>query len=159
MTKAEYIERYGIERYEQHKAQCNALKKERYRNVPEFRESQKAWFKEHYQNEPEFRESVITRVSAYNKNDLNSTGKPKYNIRCQSNQILFRDRKHSRLKGYEIHHAFGYGDPSKFIYIPKLLHNKIHQFLRDHEIDADSNHYKYIVDMINECNEYTYISV
>ena len=96
---------------------------------------------------------------AYMKNDLNSNGKTKNNIRMQSNYILFEKRHHSRLNGYEIHHCFGYDDPNKFIYVPKLLHSKIHQFLRDNEIDADSNHYDYIKYMINECEEYTYISI
>ena len=63
------------------------------------------------------------------------------------------------IKDYEIHHCFGYDDPSKFIYISKSLHIKIHQYLRDNNIDADSNHYDYIKHMINECEEYTYISV
>lgn len=174
MTKAEIIERHGIEYYEQykvrekirtndryhndpeyresHKARNNAQVKTRYQNDPEYRESRKAYKKEYYQNNPEYDRE-------YKKNDLNSVGKPKCIIRRQSSRILFDKRHHSRLKGYEIHHCFGYDDPNKFIYIPKTLHNAIHQYLRYHQIDVDSNHYDYIKYMINECEEYTYISI
>ena len=152
MTKAELIERYGIEWYEQCKAQSNSYQKERYQNDPEYRESKKARTRTFQINQPEYYKS-------YNKNDLNSSGNPKHNIRQQSQYILFNKRHHSRLNGYEIHHAFGYDDPNKFIYITKSLHGKIHQYLRDNNIDADSNHYDFIKYMINECEEYTYISV
>lgn len=137
MTKAEYIEQYGQEWYEQHLARST---KKRYHNDLEYRESHKA------------------QCKARMKNDLNSNGKTKVNIRVQSQHILFDKRKHSRIKGYEIHHCFGYDDPNKFIYVPRTLHNAIHQYLRDNNIDADSNHYKYIANLINECTEYTYIS-
>lgn len=90
---------------------------------------------------------------------MNSSGTTKSSIRGQSRRILFDQRKHTKLKDYQIHHCFGYDDSSKFIYIPKSLHIKIHQYLRDNNIDADSNHYDYIKHMINECEEYTYISV
>lgn len=140
MNKAEYIERYGIDWYErymeQHKLRCRE-----YRKKPEVKK---------YQNEYH---------SEYRLTDLNSNGKIKNNIRKMSNHILFNERHHTKLKGYEIHHCFGYEDPSKFIYIPKSLHTKIHKYLRDNNINANSNHYKYISTMINECEEYTYISV
>lgn len=177
MTKAEIIERYGLEYYnncrERQKKRyatdpefqeyMKGYHKDRYANDPEFREYMKGYSKEYlkerFANDPEYRECYNEHKRGYYRNDLNSKGKPKNNIRKQSSYILFDKRHHSRLKGYEIHHAFGYEDPSKFIYIPKSLHAKIHQYLRDHEIDADSNHYDYIKYMINECEEYTYISI
>ena len=121
---------------EQHKLRCRE-----YRKKPEIKK---------YQNEYH---------SEYRLTDLNSNGKIKNNIRKMSNHILFDERHHTKLKGYEIHHCFGYEDPSKFIYIPKSLHTKIHKYLRDNNINANSNHYKYISTMINECEEYIYISV
>lgn len=140
MTKAEYIERYGIEWYErrmeQHKLRCRE-----YRKKPEIKKYKKDYVKE------------------YRLNDLNSEGLRKDNIRQQSQRILFNQRHHTKFKCYEIHHCFGYNDPTKFIYIPKSLHYKIHKYLRDNNIDADTDHYKYISSMINECEEYTYISV
>lgn len=142
MTKAEYINRYGIDKYEQYKEYHKEYMKERRRNDQEYqKEYQKEYNKE------------------YRMKDLTIDGKLKDNIRANSNQILFRQRKHTKLKDYQIHHCFGYEDPSKFIYIPKSLHYKIHQYLRDNNIDADSNHYKYISTLINECTDYTYISV
>ena len=173
MTKAERIAKYGLERYEQLVERIKARIKERYHNDPEYRESVKARNKAHlrelYHNDPEYRESVKVCNARnaeyqreyqrkYKKVNLNSNGKTKNYIRIRSNQILFKQRKHARLKGYEIHHCFGYDDPSRFIYIPRDLHRAIHRILRDNNIDADSNHYKYIVNLINECTEYTYVS-
>lgn len=154
MTKVEMIERYGIERYNEHMLHM----KERYRNDSVYRDHKKAHMREYanelYKNSSEHREYV----EEYKMKDLNSNGIPKSDIRVQSDHILFRQRKHAKLKGYEIHHCFGYDDPSKFIYIPKTLHSAIHKFLREHSIDASSNHYKYITELLNNCAEYTYIS-
>lgn len=162
MTKAEYIKRYGEEWYEsymeQHKLYCRE-----YRKKPEVKEYQNEYSKEYKKerlvNEPEYRDNMNEYKKEYSRNDLNSKGTTKSSIRGQSRRILFEERKHTKLKDYQIHHAFGYEDPMKFIYIPKSLHVKIHQYLRDNSIDADSNHYDYIKHMINECSEYTYISV
>lgn len=173
MTKAEYIERYGEAWYEEFLSRNKARNKDRYANDPEYREYQKARYKndpeyriamieykkEQYKNNPEVRIAMIEYSKEYNSKDLNSNGKTKVNIRRQSRHILYDKRHHTKLKDYEIHHCFGYDDPSKFIYISKSLHIKIHQYLRDNNIDADSNHYDYIKHMINECEEYTYISV
>lgn len=56
MTKAEYIERYGIEAYEMHKAKTKADSKKLY-NDPIRREIHKErtrnWHKEHYHYDPE----------------------------------------------------------------------------------------------------------
>lgn len=144
------IERYGIEQYEEHLVSCNMRNKERYRNDPEYRE-----YKKDLMKKPEAKELQ----KEYIKNDLNFIGKTKNNIRKQSRYILFEQRKHTKLKDYQIHHCFSYNDPSKFIYISKSLHEKIHQYLRDNNIAADINHYEYIKYMINECEEYTYISI
>lgn len=177
MTKNEMIARYGIEYYNN----CRERQKERYATDSEFRDYMKGYQKDRYINDSEFREYHIEcskeyqkerfandaeyrecyneRKKGYYRNDLNSKGKPKNNIRKQSGYILFDKRHHTKLKDYEIHHAFGYEEPSKFIYIPRSLHIKIHQYLRDNNIDADSNHYDCIKYMINECEEYTYISI
>ena len=140
MTKAEYIERYGIEWYE------------------EYLERMNHYYKDKYNNDPEFRALHIRMSKESKQKDLNSKGQTKHYIRTRSRCILFKQRQHTILKGYEIHHCFGYEDPSKFIYIPKSLHKAIHSFLRENNINADTDHYKYISAMINECAEYTYIS-
>ena len=85
---------------------------------------------------------------AYNKTDVNSFGQTKYSIRKKSRIIL--KKSGIKIPGYEIHHCFGYDDPSKFIYISKSLHLKIHQFLRDNNIIADSNHYEQIKHLLDD---------
>lgn len=91
----------------------------------------------------------------YKAEDLNSNGVTKSHIRRSSRYIL--ERCHSKLKGYEIHHCFGYDVPEKFIYIPKSLHIQIHQFLRDNNISADEDHWMAIRKLVNDSDEYTYI--
>lgn len=88
--------------------------------------------------------------------DLNSQGIRKHYIRNRSNKYLFYN--HSKLKGYEIHHCFGYEDYRKFIYIPKELHILIHKLLRTRKIPSDSDHWMFIRDLVNSCDQYTYIS-
>ena len=95
--------------------------------------------------------------NAYKKSDTNSFGQTKHSIRSKSSYYLFNVLKHTKLNGYEIHHCFGYDDYRNFIYIPKSLHLKIHQFLRDNNIDADTDHYNKIVHLIIACEEYVYI--
>ena len=88
MTKAEQIERYGLEWYEEYKVRSNerskARKKERYHNDPEFREYMKVRNKARrqipeyceyentqrrirYNNEPEYRESKKASSKAWHK--------------------------------------------------------------------------------------------
>jgi hypothetical protein len=86
---------------------------------------------------------------------LNNSGAKKSNIRNLSSCYL--SRRHSKIEGYEIHHCFGYEDPNKFLYIPKSLHNTIHRFLWDNGIPADIDHWIKIRDLVNSCDEYTYI--
>ena len=164
MTKAEYIERYGLEWYEQYKERTNAHNKERYSTDPEFRKqhsktSVKCIMKR-YSNDSEYKQQVMDEHKNYVKdkyaNDENY--RFKHNTRVSSYHILFKKRHHSKLKGYEIHHCFGYDDPSRFIYIPRELHRAIHALLRDNSIDADSNHFNSIAQLINECTEYAYLS-
>ena len=112
------------------------------------------YYKAYYQAHKEDKNAY---QKAYRKSDTNSLGHTKQSIRVNSSYYLFNVLKHTKLKGYEIHHCFGYDDFKHFIYIPKALHMKIHQFLRDNEIDADTDHYSKIVHLINACEEYVYI--
>lgn len=182
MTKSEIIERYGIEEYERRKEYVRVKNLERYHSNPKYKEIHNQYFKNKYNTDPEFRKrhnattvkshmkrcnnepnyksQMLTKHIEYYKDYLtDENNKHKHIVRGQSAYILFKQRKHSKLKDYEIHHCFGYDDPSKFIYIPKYLHKKIHEFLRDNNIEAEQPHYKYIVDIINESTEYTYISI
>lgn len=182
MTKAEIIERYGIEEYERRKEYGRVKNLERYHSNPEYKERHNHYSKnkyntdpefrkrcnkacvkcnmKRYNNEPEYKQQIMDKHNIYVKDKYanDKDYKLKHNIRTESRRILFDKRHHSKLKGYEIHHCFGYDNAAKFIYIPRELHRAIHALLRDNNIDADSNHYKYIANMINECTEYTYIS-
>ena len=118
------------------------------------KEYMKAWYQAHKDGMKAYRKSY---QKSYRKSDTNSIGQTKNSIRSRSKYYLFNVLKHSKLNGYEIHHCFGYDDYRNFIYIPKALHLKIHQFLRDNGISADSDHYNQIVHLIMECEEYVYI--
>lgn len=74
--------------------------------------------------------------------------KKKHYTRIKSSQYLFKTLKHTKIKEYEIHHCFGYDNFKHFIYIPKELHIEIHHFLRDNNINADSNHFSQIEHII-----------
>lgn len=133
--------------------------RQRYHNDSKYREKQIERSKDIYYNNLEYYQNYHKEYDDnYKKHDLNLTNKTKDSIRSRSRYILFKQRKHNKLKDYEIHHCFGYEDPSKFIYIPKTLHNIIHRFIDNNNINVNLNHYKYIVDIINKCTDYVYIS-
>ena len=112
------------------------------------KEYYKAWRESH-------REEFNAYHKGYQKADLNSKGQTKINIRKKSQYILKKMNLH--IDGYEIHHCFGYEDPDRFIYISKSLHLKIHEYLRDNNIPADTNHWMAIRDIVNSVDEFTYI--
>ena len=117
------------------------------------KEERKAYQKAYYQAHRDERNAY---KKSYSKSDTNSQGKTKQSIREKSRRYLFNVLKHTKIKGYEIHHCFGYEDHRNFIYIPKELHLQIHQFLRDNCIDADTDHYNKIAQLIInyiKCNE------
>ena len=116
--------------YQAHKEECNAR--------------DKAWNKAHKKEK-----------KAYMQADVNSLGQTKHSIRKKSLSCLYKHL--NKIPGYEIHHCFGYEDASKFIYISKALHLKIHQYLRDNNISADDDHWMYIRDMVNSSDEFVYI--
>lgn len=95
------------------------------------------------------------RMREYISNEVNSYGVTKHRVRLHSRKILYST--HDKIPGYEIHHCFSYDEENKFIYIPRDLHIKIHQLLRDNKISSDSNHWNAIRDLVNSCEEYTYI--
>ena len=129
------------------------------------RDYYKAYYQAHkedrnaYQNDyyKAHREERNAYQKAYLESDTNSLGQTKRSIRAKSSRYLFNVLNHTKLKGYEIHHCFGYDDYRNFIYIPKSLHLQIHQFLRDNGISADTDHYNKIVHLIIACEEYVYI--
>ncbi len=117
------------------------------------------WQAEHKEKVREYkrkwRAEHKARMKKWIAEDLNKNGVTKNHIRLSSSRILVKC--HAKLSGYEIHHCFGYENPNKFIYIPRSLHLQIHQLLRDNKIPADTDHWFAIRDLVNSCEEYTYI--
>ncbi len=116
----------------------------------------RAWNKAH-------REEKLEKDKAYNKShkeelneyskayqtcDVNSSGKTKANIRAKSRNYL--NKYGSKIPGYEIHHCCTYDEPYKFIYCPKEIHLLIHSYLREHNIDSDSEHYEQIKHLLDD---------
>ena len=114
----------------------------------EHKEYMKKWNAENREERKEYQRKYYAK-------DLNKNGVTKRHIRIMSFRIL--EKCHAKLPGYQIHHCFGYEDPSRFIYIPRELHIKIHKYLRDNKISADTDHWKNIAEIVNECENYTYI--
>ena len=167
MTKEEY-KAYMKAYYQAHKEEMKAKKKAYYQAHKEHKKAKgKAWYEAHreekkakvkayYQShKEEYKAYMKAYMKAYLKSDLNSLGETKNSIRQKSNNIL--KQMNLKIPGYEIHHCFGYEDPSKFIYISKSLHLKIHQFLRDNKISADTDHWMAIRDLVNSTDEFMYI--
>lgn len=154
--KAEHPEaqRTAVKRYRT--KHHDRLKERRRRQISEHDEEDRDRYNERRRKRTnEHHEEYIERKIKKRTEHVNSAGVPKSQIRVQSGKIL--DRIHSKLQGYEIHHCFGYDDPNRFIYIPKNLHTQIHRLLRDNNIPADSDHWNVIRDLVNSCEEYTYI--
>ena len=145
--RREYMKKYRAERGEQIRAMHNKYN-------AEHKEERNARYRKKYAEHIEERREYSRKYRAEN---LNSNGVTKSCVRVMSGKIL--KKSHTKLPGYEIHHCFGYENPGKFIYIPKSLHLKIHQLLRDKKIPSDSDHWNIIRDLVNSCEEYTYIKV
>ena len=132
-------------------------------NSQELKAYQKAYYQAHKEERNAYqkayrharKQQYNDYCKAYNKSDLNALGQTKESIRKKSRNIL--KKMHLNIHGYQIHHCFGYDDPSKFIYISKSLHRKIHQYLRDNNIDASSDHWMTIRDIVNSADEFMYI--
>lgn len=121
------------DRTEYKKAYYQAHKKENYNRCKAWRESHKEEFNSY--------------INDYNKADVNSLGQSKLSIRKKSQYYL---KTHgAKIKGYEIHHCCSYTEPYKFIYCSKEIHLKIHQYLRDNNISADSDHYEQIKHLLD----------
>ena len=159
-----YMKAYYEAHKEQHKATVKAYyeahKEERKAKVKAWQASHKEQYKDYQKvykeaHKEEYRTYNNGYMKAYMKSDVNSLGQTKNSIRKKSQHIL--KQMNLKIPGYEIHHCFGYEDPSKFIYISKELHLKIHQYLRDNNIDASSDHWMQIRDLVNDTDEFVYI--
>ena len=152
MTKEEIKEYYKVY-YQEHKEEIKASAKAYYQANKEERKAYSKAYKKAHKEQYNAYQKVY--MKAYMKNEVNSLGQIKNAVRSKSRYIL----KHMNLNipGYEIHHCFGYEDPAKFIYISKSLHLKIHEYLREHNIDAGKDHWMQIRDIVNSTDEFMYI--
>jgi hypothetical protein len=148
MTREEHRE-YLRNRRAEHREEYHSSRKKRY---AEHRDEVNARIRNWRAKR---REDYNSWHRKYQSENLNISGLTKHSIRRRSGRIL--EKCHARLPGYEIHHCFGYEDAEKFIYIPRELHLKIHQFLRDNGIPADTDHWLKIRELVNSCEDYTYI--
>ena len=124
--------------YESHKEQRKEYHKSYYQaNKDKVKAKKKDW-----------REANKEQIKAYNKADLNSLGQNKGLIRKKSQ--LYLNNYGTKIPGYEIHHCCTYTEPYKFVYCSKEMHRLIHAYLRQHNIDADSNHYELIKHLLDE---------
>ena len=158
--RKEYMKAYYQAHKEHYKAYIQATKEQRKAYKKEWYEAnkesekakKKAWNEAKKEQRKAYRqahkEDYNEYIRNYKKNDVNSLGQTKESIRHKSNYIL--KKSGIKIPGYEIHHCFTYDDPSKFIYCSKEIHLKIHQFLRDNNIDADSDHYEQIKHLLDE---------
>ena len=158
--KKAYYQEHKEQIKEQKKAfyQANKEQKKVYQNsyYQAHKEAYKTYMKAYYQSHrEEVKEYMKAYMKAYYKSDVNALGQTKKYIRQKSWYIL--KQMNLNIPNYEIHHCFGYEDPSKFIYISKSLHLKIHQFLRDNKISADTDHWMQIRDIVNDTDEFMYI--
>ena len=130
MTKEErkeYIKAYYQAHKEAFKEKCREANKEKCR----------AYYQAHKDSEKEKKQA-----------DLNSLGQTKQSIRSKSNNYL--NKYGTKIPGYQIHHCCTYTEPYKFIYCSKEMHHLIHSYLKQHNIDADSDHYEQIKHLLDD---------
>ena len=131
---------------ESHKEQYKDYQKSYYQaHKEEMKEYNKAWYEANKEPQKEYKKEYM---KAYRKSDLNALGKTKGSIRSKSQRYL--NKYGTKIPGYQIHHCFTYDDPYKFIYCSKEMHRLIHAYLRQHNINADSNHYEYIKHLLDD---------
>lgn len=152
---------YNKEYYESHKeARKASVKAWQESNKDQYRDYQKAWHEANKDkvkaynkawreaNKEQQKEYKKEYMKAYRKSDVNANGQTKTSIRCKSQYYL---RKYgTKIEGYQIHHCCTYSEPYKFIYCSKEMHKLIHSYLRQHNIDADSDHYEQIKHLLDD---------
>ena len=132
--------------YQAHKEEIKAKKKEWYAaHKEQAKSAAKAWNEAHKEERKEYKKAY---TKAYNKSDVNALGQTKHSIRKKSQHYL--NKYGIKIPGYQIHHCCTYEDPTKFIYCRKEMHYLIHAYLKQHNIDADSDHYKYIKHLLDD---------
>lgn len=127
-----------------------------YKDPNKAKEYMKAWHEAHRESEKakmkvykeSHREEAKEYMKDYNKSDVNSASQTKISIRHKS--LYYLKKYGTKIPGYQIHHCCGYTEPYKFIYCSREIHRLIHAYLRQHNIDADSEHYEQIKHLLDE---------
>ena len=143
--RKEYMKAY----YQAHKEQCKAWSQAN-------KDKCKAWYQAHKQESKESKKAWLAANKeqynayryAYTKSDVNSLGQTKQSIRSKSRYYL--NKYGTKIPGYQIHHCCTYTEPYKFIYCSKEIHRLIHAYLKQHNIDADSDHYDLIKHLLDD---------
>ena len=131
---------------ESHKEEIKVYAKEYYQlNKESLNAKMKAYHQSHREEIKAYQKAYM---KSYNKSDVNSLGQTKNSIRLKS--LRYLNKYGTKIPGYQIHHCCTYDDPTKFIYCRKEMHHLIHAYLKQHNIDADSDHYKYIKHLLDD---------
>lgn len=152
---------YNKEYYESHKeARKASVKAWQESNKDHYKDYQKAWHEANKDkvkaynkawreaNKEHYRDYYRDYRKDYWKSDVNANGQTKTSIRQKSIRYLKKYGK--KIEGYQIHHCCTYTEPYKFIYCSREMHKLIHAYLRQHNIDADSNHYEQIKHLLDD---------
>ena len=129
---------YNKAYYQAHKEEVKVAKKAYHQaHKEQYKATMKAWC-----------EANKEHIKAYKRSDINSLGQTKASIRSKSRYYL--NKYGTKIPGYQIHHSCTYNDPYKFIYCSKEMHRLIHAYLKQHNIDADSDHYEQIKHLLDD---------
>lgn len=109
------------------------------------KEQCKAYYKAHKE---QYKAYQKVYKKEYTKNEVNALGQTKSSIRQKSQRYL--NKYGTKIPGYQIHHCCTYTEPYKFIYCSKEMHLLIHSYLKQHNIDADSDHYEQIKHLLDD---------
>lgn len=152
---------YNKEYYESHKeARKASVKAWQESNKDQYRDYQKAWHEANKDkvkaynkawreaNKEQQKEYMKEYMKSYRKADVNANGQTKSTIRSKSQRYL--SKYGTKIPDYQIHHCCTYTEPYKFIYCSREMHKLIHAYLKQHNIDADSNHYEQIKHLLDD---------
>ena len=151
--RKEYKKAYSKAYYQANQDELKAkMKVYREANKEQYKACQKAWYESHREEMKAYHQAHLEErkayMKAYQNSDLNSLGQTKNSIRIKSQRYL--KKYGTKLSGYEIHHCCTYTEPYKFIYCSRDMHKLIHSYLRQHNIDADSDHYELIKHLLDD---------
>jgi len=140
--RKEYMKEYHKAYYEKHKEEMKVAMKTYYsEHKAELNVVKRAYYQEH-------KKERNIAMKKYLASDVNSLGQTKASIRAKSNYYLRKNGQ--KIDNFEIHRVCSYNEPYKFIYCSKEIHRLIHAYLRENNIDADTEHYEHIKHLLDD---------